>query len=161
MDRRMRDAVRALVVDPDRNVLLVHFDWPGLDVPGGFWACPGGGLEPGEDRHAALRRELLEEVGLRDPCIGPAVWRKSHVFDMSGWDGQNDTYYLVEVDHFEPVPQLTPAELRRENVHGLRWFSPEEVARADVVFSPRGLSAHLVELWRHGPPTTPRQIPAL
>jgi hypothetical protein len=28
------------VLDDDDNVLLVHFDGDGVDLPGGFWACP-------------------------------------------------------------------------------------------------------------------------
>ena len=60
---RLRQAVRALILDPDDRVLLVHFDLR----PRGeeeFWACPGGGLEPGEDAHAALRRELRSVPGV-------------------------------------------------------------------------------------------------
>lgn len=40
---RLRQAVRALVLDEDDNALLVHFHWPGLKFEDGFWACPGGG----------------------------------------------------------------------------------------------------------------------
>ena len=47
---RLRESVRALILDPDDCVLLVRFDWDGLDVEGGFWANPGGGVEPGETR---------------------------------------------------------------------------------------------------------------
>ena len=61
---RLRESVRALILDPDDCVLLVRFDWDGLDVEGGFWANPGGGVEPGESRLAAMQRELREETGL-------------------------------------------------------------------------------------------------
>ena len=57
---RLRESVRALILDPDDCVLLVRFDWDGLDVEGGFWAIPGGGVEAGETRLAALRRELAK-----------------------------------------------------------------------------------------------------
>ena len=50
--------VRALVLDPDDRVLLVRFEFP---ATGRKWALPGGGLEPGETDHEALRRELHEE----------------------------------------------------------------------------------------------------
>ena len=46
---RLRESVRALILDPDDCVLLVRFDWDGLDVEGGFWANPGGGVEAGRD----------------------------------------------------------------------------------------------------------------
>jgi 8-oxo-dGTP pyrophosphatase MutT (NUDIX family) len=56
-----RDAVRALILDPDERVLLVRFVHPKTGAE--FWTTPGGGLEPDEDPEAALRRELREETG--------------------------------------------------------------------------------------------------
>ncbi|MDF8265122.1 NUDIX hydrolase [Luteipulveratus flavus] len=140
---RIRQAVRAIVLDRDRHVLLVHFDWPGLDVPGGFWACPGGGIEEGEQPEDALRRELGEEVGLLDPPIGPAVWRKTHLFSMDGWDGQTDTFHPVVVERFEPRPAMTTEQLAAERVHDIRWWSPNDLRTAGVTFSPRRLPEHL------------------
>ncbi|MDP9465373.1 MAG: NUDIX domain-containing protein, partial [Actinomycetota bacterium] len=69
---RIRQAVRALVIDPDQRVLLVRFEFPTATR----WALPGGGLEPGEDHLDALRRELEEELGLVDAVIGPQIWHR-------------------------------------------------------------------------------------
>ncbi|MFM7686187.1 MAG: NUDIX domain-containing protein, partial [Actinomycetota bacterium] len=41
---RIRDAVRALVLDPDDRILMVRFEFPDA---GTRWALPGGGIEPG------------------------------------------------------------------------------------------------------------------
>ncbi len=64
MPPRIRRAARAIVLDRARRVLLVHFDFVAPDRPNGFWACPGGGLDPGESVVEGLTRELLEELGL-------------------------------------------------------------------------------------------------
>jgi hypothetical protein len=38
---RLREGVRALIIDEADNVLLLRFDWLNSDTPGGFWANPG------------------------------------------------------------------------------------------------------------------------
>jgi len=80
---RLRESVRALILDPADQVLLVRFDWEALDLAGGFWANPGGGIEVGETRLDALRRELREEIGMEIGALGPEVWTKAARFDMA------------------------------------------------------------------------------
>lgn len=83
---RLRESVRALILDPADRVLLVRFHWEGLELADGFWANPGGGIEPGETRLDALRRELLEEVGLQIDTLGPEVWTKTAHFPLGPWE---------------------------------------------------------------------------
>ena len=45
-------------MDRDWRVLLVHFAFEDPGLPTGLWACPGGGVDPGETYADALRREL-------------------------------------------------------------------------------------------------------
>ena len=53
--------VGGIVFDPDGRLLLVRR----VNEPGrGRWSVPGGRVEPGEDEHAAVVRELFEETGL-------------------------------------------------------------------------------------------------
>ena len=155
--RRIRQAVRALLVTPDHHVLLVRFEFPG----GTVWALPGGGIEPGEDHLAALRRELIEEVGLADPVIGRHVWNREHIipFEDGNWDGQQDRVYVVEaLSRFDPTPGLTWEQLRTERMHELRWWHVDAVESAtteDVLFAPRRLGALLRQLVADGAPAAP------
>ena len=171
---RLRPAARAVVLDTSWRVLLVHFDFGNQELPNGLWACPGGGIEPYESPADGLRRELREELGLDVADVGQPIWRKEHVFPMSsGWDGQRDTFYLVEVDAFEPCPALSAADLLAEGVDEVRWWTLAELLVAQAMydaepmnpaaqtFSPRRL-AHLVsDLLASGRPPVPLTLAPL
>lgn len=154
---RIRQAARAVFVTPDQHVLLVRFEFPTRTV----WALPGGGLEPGETHLDALRRELVEEIGLHHPVVGTHVWNREHIiaFENGLWDGQHDRFYLVEAtERFEPKPTLSWEQLRAERLHEMRWWHLDDIERAaddDVWFAPRALGMHLRTLVTHGPPPTP------
>lgn len=58
-----RDIVAALIFSRDGKLLLGKMD-PATSVYPGCWVIPGGGVESGESKTAALRREILEETGI-------------------------------------------------------------------------------------------------
>ncbi|MEX0846298.1 MAG: NUDIX domain-containing protein [Ilumatobacteraceae bacterium] len=157
---RIREAVRALVLDPDDRLLLVRFEFP---VTGTRWALPGGGLEPGETHVEALRRELVEEVGLRDAEIGPHIWTRLHVIEFidGRYDGQRERIHLVRTDRFEPTPALGPAELEAEYVFELRWWTLDDITGSggtDLIFVPAALGALARDIATHGAPASPVEV---
>ena len=154
----LRPAVRALVVDPAERVLLVRFEF--ADV-GTVWAPPGGGIEPGEDRLTALRRELAEEVGLLDPDIGPCVWIRTHMFrsnTSTRWAGQRDHVHLVRCEAMEPAPAMSWADLNAEHVMELRWWTLGELATASTRFAPDQLPRLVHTILREGIPDAPFDV---
>jgi len=153
---RIREAVRAVLLTPGHEVLLVRFDFPNTGLR---WAMPGGGLEPGETHLDALHRELAEEVGLADPPAGVHVWDRLHVipFIDGRWDGQRERFFLVSTERFEPAPHLTWPELNAEYVFELRWWHVDEITDG-LPFVPADMAGHLRRLIRHGPPNSPVQV---
>jgi 8-oxo-dGTP diphosphatase len=150
----LREAVRALLLDPDDHLLLVRFEFPTATV----WALPGGGLDDGEQPEHGLRRELREELGLVEFELGPHIWNRVHVIPMlTGHDGQRDRIHLVRVPRFTPVPELGWEAMRSELVHEMRWWSLAEVTAAagSVRFAPRELAALTQRLLTEGPPSDP------
>ena len=151
---RIRQSVRALLLTPRAEVLMVRFEFPSRTV----WALPGGGVEPGEDHLQALHRELDEEVGLTDVEVGPHIWSREHIIPFldGRWDGQRDRIFLVPTERFEPSPRLSWDELRAERLHELRWWSADELRAADAItFAPARMTQLFDRLVADGPPETP------
>jgi TDG/mug DNA glycosylase family protein len=144
-----RHAVRAVVLDRDDRILLVRYRTPGGRE---FWTTPGGGLDEGEDDEAGLRRELAEELGLRDFEIGPCVWAGDHVFvgDRHPVVRQLNRDYLVRIDTHDPVPEV---DLPAEGVHAHRWWTLEELVSTSEDVG--RLSELLGPLLADGPPDQP------
>jgi 8-oxo-dGTP diphosphatase len=148
-----------VVVDPDDRILLLRVvAEDGVTV----WLTPGGGIEPGESRLAALRRELAEEIGLRLSDDPPHVWHQRFVEagHIDGYDGVVNDFFLIRTPHFEPHGSMTPEQLRAELVYGHRWWSIDEIRTyvGGAVFAPRGLGELLLRLLRDGPPASPVPI---
>ncbi|RLM95933.1 NUDIX domain-containing protein [Haloarcula sp. Atlit-7R] len=75
-------AVGALVTDPDDRVLFVYED--------DTWKLPGGGVEAGETRRAAVRREVREETGVDIAVDGLAAVTEVTVTD----GGREATFFF-------------------------------------------------------------------
>jgi len=69
-----RTAARALIISPNREVLLMRIH----DPQGGksFWIAPGGGLDPGEEMVSGLRWALREGLDLHTDSVVPASLKK-------------------------------------------------------------------------------------
>lgn len=147
----LRHSVRAVVLDEDDRVLLCRHAVPGPAGRTVVWAAPGGGVEPGETRLAALRRELREEVGLTAFDAEPLpAWRQEAVGPdyAPGHDGVVNDYFLVRTRSFTPRGAMSDGELAAEHLTGLRWWSLPEVVgyRGPDLFSPRDLGTPLAAL---------------
>ncbi|MEU7581387.1 NUDIX domain-containing protein [Streptomyces sp. NPDC041068] len=153
---KLRHSVRAVLLDEEDRVLLCRCLVPGGEV---VWITPGGGIEEGETAHAALRRELHEEVGL--VFDGPLrhVWHQELVGPgyAEGHDGVINDYFLVRTTAFEPGGALSNSELAAENITAFRWWRTSEIAdwRGPELFGPRDMATALNALIAEGVPDQP------
>ena len=64
----MVEVAIAILLREGKFLLQLRDDIPGIFYPG-HWALFGGHIEPGEPSDAAVRRELLEEIGYAPPGL--------------------------------------------------------------------------------------------
>jgi len=92
--RKRVEVAAAVITRPDGSFLL------GQRAPdtfyAGYWEFPGGKVEPGETAHAALVRELQEELGITVHRAHPWITREHlyehahvrlHFFEVCDWSG--------------------------------------------------------------------------
>jgi ADP-ribose pyrophosphatase YjhB (NUDIX family) len=153
--RPLRTGVRAVVLDSEDRLLLVHF----FAFGGSWWATPGGGVEPGETDEEAIGRELAEECGIREFELGPLVWTRTHRFaGMRSHGGQEERLYLVRAPGIDPAPEMSWEQLRSEGVDAVRWWTPEELAASDEEFAPTRLPELVRDIVANGPPPAPVDV---
>ena len=68
-DRQVVEVAVGVLIRPDGQFLLTSR--PAGKVYEGYWEFPGGKLEAGETVEQALRRELLEEIGITIAAVHP------------------------------------------------------------------------------------------
>jgi 8-oxo-dGTP pyrophosphatase MutT (NUDIX family) len=111
-----RRAVRVVVLDAHRSVLLFHTHDAAHPDLGEWWELPGGGLDEGETYLEAAVREIREEAGfVADPgAIGVPSWRRAD-FEFRWW-----TVDEIELgrDRFYPgrLPSLLAPFLAGEQI---------------------------------------------
>ncbi|MGW3423782.1 NUDIX domain-containing protein [Streptomyces phaeochromogenes] len=104
---KVRHKVRAVLLDGDHLVFLRR-GWPGA---GPYWTTVGGSVEPDDaDLEAALRREVMEEIGAR---IG-SVTEVLSVTEPGGATTVIEHYFLADL-----------LDMRLDRRHGPELDSPD------------------------------------
>jgi 8-oxo-dGTP diphosphatase len=120
----VRRVVAALIVR-DGRILIGQRP---LDQPMALkWEFPGGKIEPGEEPIDALRRELMEELGI-DAEIGPQVAEVHHVYRR----GNSVALQFFLVERFLNEPE---GKVFRQ----IQWADRQQLPRYDFLDADKGL----------------------
>ncbi|MDP2648991.1 MAG: NUDIX domain-containing protein [Patescibacteria group bacterium] len=116
----VREAARAVVLDGEGRIALLHVSKKN------YYKLPGGGLDAGEDRMTALKRECREEIGCEVDVVGEIgiILEYRKILNLK----QVSYYYFAKVKGAKGEPALTEDEMNEG--FELVWLSYDAAKRA-------------------------------
>jgi 8-oxo-dGTP diphosphatase len=130
VERTPIDVAVGVLIRGDGSFLMTSR--PADKVYAGYWEFPGGKLELGESVEAALRRELLEEIGIAVGAVEP--WKvelmdypharvRLHFCKVRDWTGAFDMRE-AQTMAWQTLPvEVTP--VLPGTIPVLQWFAEE------------------------------------
>lgn len=111
--------VDVVLVSPQNQVLLIRRAHAPFE---GFWALPGGFVEPEEPLESAARRELLEETGAQ-----PAQMEQLYTFGDPGRDPRGWTISVAYLAWSSAEDEQNWRPVAASDAADARWFDLEDL----------------------------------
>ena len=115
--------VGAVIVENGKILLVRRVNDPNK----GKWSVPGGLVRAGERLEEALKREIMEELGVEIEtgdvaCVTDEIFR-----DKNG----DVEYHYVVIDFFAKIVEGVPRAM--SDADQVRWFDLSEISSAETV----------------------------
>jgi 8-oxo-dGTP diphosphatase len=120
----IKQVVAALMLRGDEILCCQRTEYQALPLK---WEFPGGKIEPGEEPHQALQRELDEELGIAAQ-IGSKVAQLQHHYQ----NGNAVELQFFVVEHYE-------GELQNRIFREIRWVNRRDLPTLDFLDADRTL----------------------
>ncbi|HVK61679.1 MAG TPA: NUDIX domain-containing protein [Bdellovibrionales bacterium] len=150
----LRRASRAVILTPQNEILLIKISNPNGKWVG--WITPGGGIDSGESIEDALKRELSEEVGLKDFKIAGHLWSREVSFEWMGQHfDQREEFFLIRTNRFDVHANQSLTKDEMMYLNEFRWWTLPELEKTQETLAPTRLCELLKEIVVNGPPNKP------
>jgi 8-oxo-dGTP pyrophosphatase MutT (NUDIX family) len=136
----------------------MKFDFPFLEGQT-LWVTAGGGADDGETYEDALRRELVEELGVAVDDVGPVRYFVSKVFrKRSGAEFLSEEKYYVVRATSEDVSLENMEETERSRLQQIRWWSADDIRSSNEWFFVKGLDLIIERIIANDFPSVPQEL---
>lgn len=123
-----RVAARAVLIDDDRNILLIRAHDPANPRDGHWWELPGGGIDPGETAEDTCLRELQEEAGIRTAEVIGTLWAQHGRFQFGGLHfDQHETVHLAHTSAPTDLVATHLEALEVQSFEAVRWWTLDDL----------------------------------
>jgi 8-oxo-dGTP diphosphatase len=89
ISKKITERVRAIIIDQGKILLINR-----IKGNGSYWVIPGGAVESGESHAQAIKRECLEELGVKIEAQKLFLQRLG---DKPEIEGQREFFYLCNI----------------------------------------------------------------
>ena len=156
---KTRKSSRAIVLNKANQIFLFQYRFDYLADSDVIWITPGGSLEEGESFEDALKRELLEELGIKfdEKCL--EIYYRNPLYTLkSGEIVQSiEKFFLVCVeDETFAYTNWTDSEKKRM-LQG-KWWCIEEIQQSEETFFTKDIVRILTELSNNKTPCESQEI---
>ncbi|MCL5432250.1 MAG: NUDIX hydrolase [Patescibacteria group bacterium] len=145
-----REIVSGLLFSKDKRLLMVKKNPTGGGVYIDCWHIPGGGVDQGENKTQALRRELKEEIGLEVEGYATELVNDEGTGTSEKTLKDTNERVLVEM-HFNvyriDINDRNSSEVKvqlDDELSEYKWFTLEELAKVKLTPPSKSLFAKLV-----------------
>lgn len=133
--------VGAFVLNADKAVLMVK-ERSGPAAKHGIWKVPTGLVDPGEDLFDAVRREVLEETGVRTTDDGAQILSIRHAHPSSP-GGVSDLFVMISLQLDPAIDGADGLRIQESEIAEARWMPLDELS-ALTYYTPGGLLHEMV-----------------
>jgi ADP-ribose pyrophosphatase YjhB (NUDIX family) len=116
---KIRNEVQAVLFDKSHRHLVLLVQKKDIRIPHFRWRLLKGGVNKGETKVDALRREIFEETGMKDIRILQQIYNYEFIFKETV---HRVSSFLVEANSTEPI------RLQESELSDYLWADPQSAA---------------------------------